>query len=75
MQGVTWLRDRAVPCELPGRGLVMQLLGAGIPPSLLIDLLDVDGMRSALAGELAENDAATALAAVALPSRRALGIA
>ncbi len=69
-----------MPAVLPGPGLVMQLLGAGIPPSLLIDLLDLDGMRAALAAELAESDAATAIAdgAVtwdALPSRQVLGIA
>jgi hypothetical protein len=61
-------------------GLVMHLLGAGIPPSLLIDLYDVDGMRAALTAELAETDAAAALASgvvglTVLPSRRALGVA
>ncbi len=61
-------------------GLVMHLLRAGIPPSLLIDLYDPDGMRAALTAELAETDAAAALATgvvdlTVLPSRRALGVA
>lgn len=40
--------------------LTMLLLTAGIPPTLLIDLLDPDGMRIALAGELTANDVALA---------------
>lgn len=36
--------------------LALRLLGAGIPPSLLIDLLDPEGMRVALAAELAASD-------------------
>lgn len=44
--------------------LALQLLGAGIPPSLLIDLLDPEGMRVALAAELAASDVARAAATV-----------
>jgi hypothetical protein len=36
--------------------LSWQLLSAGIPPSLLLDLLDPVGMRTALAAELAAAD-------------------
>lgn len=50
--------------------LVMRLLADGIPPSLLCDLLDPDGMTAALEGEVAEIEAARALAE--LPSRAAL---
>lgn len=50
--------------------LVMQLLSDGIPPSLLCDLVDPDGMAAALEAEVAEIDAMRALAE--LPSRAAL---
>jgi hypothetical protein len=36
--------------------LALQLLQGGIPPTLLIDLLDPEGMRLALASELAAGD-------------------
>ena len=36
--------------------LALHLLRNGIPPSLLLDLLDPDGMRVALAAELAASD-------------------
>ena len=36
--------------------LAEQLLRDGIPPSLLIDLLDPEGMRAALAAELLASD-------------------
>ncbi len=38
----------------PGRSLAARLLADGIPPSLLIDLLDPEGARLALAAELLE---------------------
>lgn len=38
------------------RPLTLLLLDAGIPPTLLMDLLDPDGLRAALATELAELD-------------------
>lgn len=37
---------------------VMRLLSQGVPPSLLCDLLDPDGLRTALAGELLSADVA-----------------
>jgi hypothetical protein len=43
-----------------------QLLRDGIPPSLLIDLLDLEGMVIALAAEVLESDVANAPA----PSER-----
>ncbi len=45
-----------------GPSLAQQLLADGIPPSLLIDLLDPEGMKIALAAELAALDAERALA-------------
>ncbi len=36
--------------------LASRLLADGIPPSLLIDLLDPEGMKLALASELLAND-------------------
>lgn len=36
--------------------LALRLLAGGVPPSLLIDLLDPEGMRVALAGELTTAD-------------------
>ena len=36
--------------------LAERLLRDGVPPSLLIDLLDPEGMRLALAAELLESD-------------------
>lgn len=36
--------------------LAQQLLEGGIPPSLLIDLLDPEGMKLALASELTPSD-------------------
>lgn len=43
---------------LSGSSLAPRLLGEGIPPSLLIDLLDPVGMRLALAQELLAGDVA-----------------
>jgi hypothetical protein len=40
--------------------LASRLLADGIPPSLLIDLLDPEGMKLALASELAASDVALA---------------
>jgi hypothetical protein len=40
--------------------LALRLLQDGIPPSLLIDLLDPEGMRAALAYELTASDVALA---------------
>ena len=42
------------------RTLASHLLREGIPPTLLIDLLDPEGMRQALAAELLEQDVALA---------------
>jgi hypothetical protein len=36
--------------------LALQLLEGGIPPTLLIDLLDPEGMKLALASELTASD-------------------
>jgi hypothetical protein len=52
----------------PASALSWQLLSEGVPPSLLIDLLDPAGMRAALAGELAGDDVRRAAAAP--PTRR-----
>jgi hypothetical protein len=41
-----------------GPSLALRLLTDGIPPSLLIDLLDPEGMKLALAGELTPSDVA-----------------
>jgi hypothetical protein len=46
----------------PGTTLAERLLRDGIPPSLLIDLLDPEGMRAALASELLAADVAAAKA-------------
>ena len=54
--------------------LVMRLLGDGIPPSLLCDLLDPVGMRVALASELALADLRRA-SAHTIPVRRARKLA
>ena len=54
----------------PGPTLAQRLLADGIPPSLLIDLLDPEGMRAALASELLESD--VALAAVTSALKRVL---
>ncbi len=43
-----------------GPSLALRLLTDGIPPSLLIDLLDPEGMKVALASELAASDVARA---------------
>jgi hypothetical protein len=51
-----------------GPSLALRLLTDGIPPSLLIDLLDPEGMKAALAGELTPTDVALA-PAPALPER------
>ena len=40
--------------------LAYRLLTEGIPPTLLIDLLDPEGMRVALAAEVLESDVALA---------------
>lgn len=40
--------------------LASRLLADGIPPSLLIDLLDPEGMKLALASELLASDVALA---------------
>lgn len=45
-----------------GPSLPWRLLSDGIPPSLLIDLLDPEGMRTALASELTVSDVERALA-------------
>lgn len=37
---------------------MMRLLADGVPPSLLCDLLDPDGLRTALASELLAGDVA-----------------
>ena len=47
--------------------LAEQLLRDGIPPSLLIDLLDPEGMQAALASEVLAFDAAAAPAPVESP--------
>lgn len=53
------LHPRPPLSPVPGaRPLLLQLLLDGVPPTLLLDLLDPDGMRAALAGELAASDAA-----------------
>ena len=44
----------------PSPGLVMQLLAGGIPPSLLIDLTNPEGLRAALASEVLVADVAAA---------------
>ena len=43
-----------------GPSLALRLLLDGVPPSLLIDLLDPEGMKAALAAELLASDAALA---------------
>ena len=50
--------------------LALRLLQDGIPPTLLIDLLDPEGMRIALASELTAADVARAPAPAL--SRKAL---
>ena len=40
----------------PALHLSFRLLEDGIPPTLLIDLLDPEGMKAALAGELTSTD-------------------
>ena len=40
--------------------LALRLLQGGVPPTLLIDLLDPEGMKLALAGELTPSDVALA---------------
>ena len=40
----------------PATRLSWSLLSGGVPPSLLIDLLDPEGMRMALAAELVPDD-------------------
>lgn len=49
---------------VPGTGpsLALQLLTDGIPPSLLIDLFDPEGMKTALASELTVSDVERAIA-------------
>lgn len=42
----------------PARTLAQRLLAGGVPPSLLIDLLDPEGARLALASELLEIEVA-----------------
>ena len=44
----------------PGISLAERLLRDGIPPSLLIDLLDPEGMKAALASEALAADVAAA---------------
>jgi hypothetical protein len=46
--------------SLSDPSLALRLLTDGIPPSLLIDLLDPAGMKAALASELAGSDVAQA---------------
>ncbi len=55
---------------LSGSSLAPRLLRDGIPPSLLIDLLDPEGMRLALAQELLGSDVASAALASDQPSRQ-----
>ena len=50
------------------RTLAAHLLSEGIPLTLLMDLVDPEGMRQALAAELLENDVALA-PAPSLPER------
>jgi hypothetical protein len=50
--------------------LALHLLRNGIPPSLLLDLADPEGMRLALASELAASDVERA-PAPAVPGRKA----
>lgn len=45
-----------------GPSLTWNLLSDGVPPSLLIDLIDPEGMRIALAAELTESDVTRDLA-------------
>lgn len=49
--------------------LSARLLADGVPPSLLIDLLDPDGMQRALAAELAEVEAARTLRETDVPAK------
>ncbi|MGB8650842.1 MAG: hypothetical protein WCD35_09290 [Mycobacteriales bacterium] len=49
----------AVPTHA-GPSLALRLLTDGIPPSLLMDLLDPVGMKLALAAELTPSDVALA---------------
>jgi hypothetical protein len=44
-----------------GPTLAQRLIADGIPPSLLIDLLDPEGMRRALASELTVSDVQQAI--------------
>jgi hypothetical protein len=44
----------------PRTSLAERLLRDGVPPSLLIDLLDPEGLRAALAAELLASDIAAA---------------
>ena len=53
--------------------LAERLLRDGVPPSLLIDLLDPEGMRAALAAELLPSDVAAAPAAVETTEERRTG--
>ena len=46
--------------------VAQRLLEAGVPPSLLIDLLDPQGMKAALASEVLEHDVAQAAVHAAL---------
>lgn len=50
--------------------LAQRLLADGVPPSLLIDLLDPEGMKRALAAELLPAD--VALAPAPAPAERDL---
>jgi hypothetical protein len=45
-----------------GPSLAQRLIADGIPPTLLIDLLDPEGMRRALASELTVSDVDRAIA-------------
>lgn len=45
---------------VPGTSLTQRLLRAGVPLTLLLDLADPDGLRAALAHELAASDVAAA---------------
>jgi hypothetical protein len=44
----------------PGSSLAWRLLQDGVPPTLLIDLLDPEGLAAALAAELLPADVAAA---------------
>lgn len=52
--------------------LAERLMRDGIPPSLLIDLYDLDGMQAALASEVIADDVRAAPAPVETTAKRRL---